>query len=64
MTVEQAILSQTAKVDSALETLRASRKFQKDKLTHGLSRIDLYVEDVEGDWLENWNDETEHKEEK
>jgi hypothetical protein len=64
MTLEQAILSQTAKVDSALETLKASRKFQRDKLTHGLNRVDLYVDDVEGDWLEKWNDETEQKDEK
>lgn len=63
MTLEQTNLSQTPKVNSALETLRASRKFQTDKLAHGLSRVDLHVDDVEGDWLENWNDQTEQKHE-
>jgi hypothetical protein len=66
MVLEQAILNQSeavdidlGKVSSALLTLRASRRFQKDKLTHGLHRVDLYVEDINGDWLENWDDEDE-----
>jgi hypothetical protein len=68
MVLEQAILNQSEEVDSDLEkvssallTLRASRRFQKDKLTHGLNRVDLYIEDVEGDWLDNWNDEDEQQ---
>ena len=61
MTLEQTNLSQTPKVNSALETLRASRKFKTDKLAHGLSRVDLHVDGVEGDWLENWSDQTEQK---
>jgi hypothetical protein len=63
MAIEKAILNQSEEVDSNLEkvssallTLRASRRFQKDKLTHGLHRVDLYVKDVEGDWLDNWNE--------
>jgi hypothetical protein len=68
MAIEKAILNQSEEVDSNLEkvssallTLRASRRFQKDKLTHGLHRVDLYVEDVDGDWLENWDDEDEQQ---
>jgi predicted transcriptional regulator len=57
MNLEQAILSQSKKVDRALETLKANRKYQQDKLTHGLARVGRYVEDVEGDWLDNWTDE-------
>jgi hypothetical protein len=57
MNLEQAILSQSKKVDSALETLKANRRYQQDKLTLGLDRVELYVEDVEGDWLDNWTDE-------
>jgi hypothetical protein len=57
MNIEQAILSQSEKVDRALETLKANRRYQQDKLTVGLVRVDLYVEDVEGDWLDDWTDE-------
>jgi hypothetical protein len=49
MNIEQAILSQSEKVDRALETLKANHRYQQDKLTVGLVRVDLYVEDVEGD---------------
>jgi hypothetical protein len=56
MNLEQAILSQK-KVDRALETLRANRRYQQDKLTLGLDRVERYVEDVEGDWLDDWTDE-------
>jgi hypothetical protein len=57
MNLEQAILSQSKKVDRALETLKANRRYQQDKLTLGLDRVDPYVEDIEGDWLNNWTDE-------
>jgi hypothetical protein len=57
MNLEQAILSQSKKVDSALETLKANRRYQQDKLTLGLNRVDQYVEDIEGDWLDDWTDE-------
>jgi hypothetical protein len=57
MNLEQAILSQSKKVDSALETLRANRRYQQDKLTVGLDLVERYVEDIEGDWLDNWTDE-------
>jgi hypothetical protein len=57
MNIEQAILSQSKKVDRALETLKANRRYQQDKLTLGLDRVERYVEDVEGDWLDDWTDE-------
>jgi hypothetical protein len=57
MNLEQAILSQSKKVDRALETFRANRRYQQDKLTIGLDRVERYVEDVEGDWLDNWTNE-------
>ena len=52
MAIEQVILSQSEKVARTLEKLRASRKYQNDKLIHGLNRVDLYVEDVEGDFID------------
>lgn len=29
---------------------------QETKLTDGVDGIERYVEDAEGDWLENWDD--------
>jgi hypothetical protein len=57
MNLEQAILSQNKKVDRVLETLRANRRYQQDKLTLGLDRVERYVEDIEGDWLDDWTDQ-------
>jgi hypothetical protein len=57
MNLEQAILGQSKKVDSALETLKANRRYQQDKLTLGLNRVEQYVDDIEGDWLDDWTDE-------
>ncbi len=59
MSLEDAILNQSQKEASATDLLRAARKYRNDKLTHGLERVNLYVEDVEGPWLENWSDSGE-----
>lgn len=32
---------------------------QETKLTEGVEGINKYVDDVEGDWLENWEDNEE-----
>jgi hypothetical protein len=58
MNLKQVILSQSTKVDRTLETLRANRRYQQDKLSVGLDRVDQYVEDIEADWLDDWTDET------
>jgi hypothetical protein len=39
------------------KSLDASRALQETKLAEGVEGINRYVEDVEGDWLENWHDE-------
>ncbi|GCL38435.1 hypothetical protein SR1949_35500 [Sphaerospermopsis reniformis] len=35
--------------------LEASQQLQLDKQNHGADYIHLYVDDIEGDWLENWD---------
>lgn len=35
--------------------LEASQQLQLDKQNYGSDYIHLYVEDIEGDWLENWD---------
>jgi len=39
------------------EALEKSRKMQQDWLTHGLDFVNLYIEDIEGDWLDRWEDD-------
>jgi len=39
------------------EALEKSRKMQQDWLTHGLDFVNLYIEDIEGDWLDRWDDD-------
>lgn len=38
--------------------LEGARQIQQDWLEYGLNFVDLYIDDVEGDWLENWGDQT------
>jgi hypothetical protein len=47
---------QSEKVRNALKMLEVSRRFSQDKMTYGLGRVDRYIEDIEGDWLEQWSD--------
>jgi hypothetical protein len=39
MNLEQVILSQNAKVNSDLETLKADRKYQQDRLTYNILNL-------------------------
>jgi hypothetical protein len=39
------------------EALKASRQLQSDDRRLGHDRVDLYYEDVEGNWLENWQED-------
>ena len=59
MSLENVILNRSEKVESALDTLRANRQYRQAKRTHGLERINVYVEDVEGRWLEDWSEADE-----
>jgi hypothetical protein len=52
--LDRAILSQSKKVARALETLKVNRRHQQDTLTLGWERVERYVEDIEGDWLDDW----------
>ncbi len=39
------------------KNLQDIHALQETKLAEGVNGIERYVEDVEGDWLENWDDE-------
>ncbi|WP_427160202.1 hypothetical protein ACQFX9_00345 [Aliinostoc sp. HNIBRCY26] len=45
-------------METFTEALATARTMQQDWLSYGLNFIHLYVDDVDGDWLETWgNDE-------
>jgi len=50
--------SETASYDGQLDkfsqALATARRMQQDWLTYGLDFVHIYVEDVDGDWLETW----------
>jgi hypothetical protein len=39
------------------EALKASRQLQSDGRRLGHDRVDQYYEDVEGNWLESWQED-------
>ncbi|MCW5315915.1 hypothetical protein GTQ43_19480 [Nostoc sp. KVJ3] len=41
-------------VDTFAEALATARQMQQNWLTYGVDFVNFYVEDVDGDWLENW----------
>ena len=38
--------------------LQDAEKLQQERITAGFDYVNLYVEDVESDWLENWGEES------
>ena len=45
-------------VDRFSEALATARNMQHDWLNYGIDFVHLYVEDVQGNWLENWGEES------
>lgn len=39
------------------QTLSELRQLQRDILTHGIDAANLYLQDLDGDWLENWGED-------
>ena len=49
------------RLENLLQAVEAAQKLQHDIIRYGLEAAYFYVEDVDGDWLERWNeDEEEH----
>ncbi|MGM3306387.1 hypothetical protein ACSQ6I_10455 [Anabaena sp. WFMT] len=55
--VNQQEMNSITQVDEFAEILAAARRMQQDWLENGLNFVHLYVEDVDGDWLETWGDD-------
>ena len=47
------------RLEKFFQAVEEAQRFQDDLLKYGLEAVNLYVEDVEGDWLEKWQDEDE-----
>jgi len=47
------------RVKKALESLQAARTLQRDRQIWGVGRVNHYIEDVDGDWLDKWGEEEE-----
>jgi hypothetical protein len=45
-------------VDRFSEALATARNMQQDWLNYGVDFVHLYVDDVHGDWLERWEEES------
>jgi hypothetical protein len=65
MTIENAVIQNATTEEPIrehlLESLKAARTLQKMRRSHGVNRVDLIVEDIEGDWLEQWGEEAEEE---
>jgi len=45
------------KLDKFIESVEAAQKLQNDIVKYGLEAAYLYAEDVDGDWLEKWDED-------
>ncbi len=54
-------LSNKERLEKVWQAFQAAQKLQEDRLAWGISHVDLYVENVNGDWLENWGEEDEEE---
>jgi hypothetical protein len=45
------------RLEKFLEHLQVARELQRNWMTYGLDCVDRYVEDVDGDWWEKWEEE-------
>ncbi|HIK04392.1 MAG TPA: hypothetical protein IGS40_06705 [Trichormus sp. M33_DOE_039] len=58
MTNPKETRSYNHQMETFTEALATARQMQQDWLSYGLNFIHLYVDDVDGDWLDTWeNDE-------
>lgn len=55
--VKEIEINKTDKFTQYLEHLEAGKRLQEDWINHGIDCVDLYFEDIDGDWLETWGDD-------
>ncbi|MCM0590999.1 MAG: hypothetical protein ACSI46_22035 [Gloeotrichia echinulata DVL01] len=45
------------RLEQFLQHLEEARQLQRDWMTYGLDCVDIYFEDIDGDWLEKWGED-------
>lgn len=48
--------AQSKKLADALCSIKAVQKYQRDRQTYGANRVRLYIDDIDGDWLKDFDD--------
>ncbi len=48
------------RLQRALKALELEKTIQRDWLEHGIDFVNLYIEDVEGNWLDSWDEEEDN----
>ena len=61
MGIQSITFSDKERLEKVWESLQAAQKLQDDRLTFGIDHVNLYVENVDGDWLERWGEEEEER---
>ena len=57
-------LSNKERLEKVWHALQAAQQLQEDRLTWGINHVNLYVENIDGDWLEKWGEDEEELSEK
>lgn len=55
--VKEMSIDTQKRLDKFLESVEAAQKLQNDIVRYGLEAAYLYAEDVDGDWLEKWDED-------
>lgn len=55
-TQHQVEVDDLEKIQEALQALRETEELESNLLSYGINGIDLHVANLEGDWLECWED--------
>lgn len=61
MAITSTTLSNKESLEKLWQAFQAVQKLQEDRLAWGINHVSLYVENVDGDWLEKWGEEEERE---
>ncbi len=59
MVTTSTTLSNKERLEKVWQAFQAVQQLQEDRLAWGINHVNLYVENVDGDWLENWGEDEE-----
>ncbi|BAY05077.1 hypothetical protein H6G54_18630 [Anabaena cylindrica FACHB-243] len=57
--VNQKSINRQQRLENFLQHLEEGRQLQDDFIKYGLDAANLYFENIDGDWLETWEDDNE-----